>query len=141
MVDDVLGIPPHTSHQRRTQRVEKEKPDEVETRAGLDDAPIMNRKAIVGRQREIDPVVIGSNPVHQMTFDTVRTVPSSRRGYPFLTPVVRGTRLMPAGAKSFRRTPEGDSTRGSRKWSRSFLPSAVFTVNRVATNHIMGVSR
>ena len=60
MVDDVLGIPPHTSHQRRTQRVEEEKPHEVETRTGLDNAPIMNRKAIVGRQRDIDPVVIGS---------------------------------------------------------------------------------
>ena len=59
MVDDVLGIPPHASHPRRTQRVETEKADEVDTRAGLDDAPIVNRKAVVGRHREIDPVVIG----------------------------------------------------------------------------------
>ena len=49
MVDDVLGIPPHTSHQRRTQRVEEEESDEVETRTGLDDAAIMNRKTVVAR--------------------------------------------------------------------------------------------
>ena len=60
-----------------------------------------------------------------MTFDTSRTLPSSRTGYPFITPVIRGTRSMPAGAKSFRRTrPKGIPRGGSRKWSRSFLPSA-----------------
>src|SRR5687768_14249376 len=82
------------------------------------------------------------NPVHQITFDTSMIRPSSTTGYPFLTPVIRGTRSMPAEGKSFRRTrPRGIPRGGSRKWSRSFLPSAVFTVNRVATNHIMGVSR
>ena len=117
MVDDVLGVSPHTSHQRRTQRVEKEKADEVEARAGLDDAAIMNRKAVVGGQREIDPVVIGSESrAPDDVPHTVRTVPSSRSGYPFLTPVVRGTRLMPAGAKSFRRTrPRGIPRGGSIK--------------------------
>ena len=59
MVDDVLGIPAYTSHERRTQRVEEEKPDEVETRAGVDDAPIMNGNAIVFWQREVNPVVTG----------------------------------------------------------------------------------
>ena len=59
MVDDVRGIPSHTAHQRRAQRVEKEKPDEVETRTGLDNAPIVNGKAMLGVQREIDPAVIG----------------------------------------------------------------------------------
>ena len=56
VVDDVLGIPSHTSHQRRAQRVEEGKPDEVETGTGLDDAPIVNGNAVVGWQREIDPV-------------------------------------------------------------------------------------
>ena len=51
---------PDTSHQRRAQRVEEEKPDEVETGTGLDDAPIMNGETVAGRQREIDPVEIRS---------------------------------------------------------------------------------
>jgi hypothetical protein len=58
MSSDVFGIAPHTSHQSRAQRVEEEEPNEVDTRAGLNDAAIMNRKAVVGGQREIDPVVI-----------------------------------------------------------------------------------
>src|SRR5262245_52247319 len=48
MVDDVLGIASHTAQQRRAQRVEEEEPDEVETWTGLDDAPIVNGKPIVG---------------------------------------------------------------------------------------------
>ncbi len=59
VIDDVFGIPSYTSQQRRAQRVEEEEPDEVETWTGLDDAPIVNGKAIVGSQREIDPVVTG----------------------------------------------------------------------------------
>src|SRR6186997_1639943 len=84
----------------------------------------------------------GAYPVHQMTFDTSRTLSFSRTGYPFLTAVIRGTRSMPARAKSFRRTrPRGIPRGGLVKWSRSFRPGAVFTVNRVATNHIKGVIR
>ena len=59
MIDDVPGITSHPAQERRAQRVEEEEPDEVETRTGLDDAPIMNGKTIVGWQRKIDPVVIG----------------------------------------------------------------------------------
>ena len=58
MVDDVRGIPSHTAHQRRAQRVEEEKPDEVETRTGLDNAPIVDGNTMLGLQREIDPVGI-----------------------------------------------------------------------------------
>ena len=50
VVDDVLGIPTHTSHQRRAQRVEKGQPHEIKTGTRLDDAPIMNGHAIVGLQ-------------------------------------------------------------------------------------------
>ena len=46
VVDDVLGVPAHTSQERRAQRVEEEKPDEVETGTGFDDAPIVNGKAV-----------------------------------------------------------------------------------------------
>ena len=59
---------------------------------------------------------LGVNPVHQMTFATSRTLPSSRTGYPFLTPVIRGTRSMPAAAKSLRRTrPRGMPARRVEK--------------------------
>ena len=54
VVDDVLGIPSHTSQQRRAQRVEEGKPHEVETGTGLDDAPIVNGKPLrVGSERSI----------------------------------------------------------------------------------------
>jgi uncharacterized protein YndB with AHSA1/START domain len=59
VVNDMLGISSHTSHQRRAQRVEEEKPDEVEPRTGFDDAPIVNGNAVVRREREIDPVMVG----------------------------------------------------------------------------------
>ena len=54
-----LASRPDTSHQRRAQRVEEEQPDEVETGARLDDAAVMNGIAVLDRQLEIDPVVVG----------------------------------------------------------------------------------
>ena len=49
VVDDVLGIASDTAQQRRAQRKEEGKSDEVETGSGLDDAPIMNGNTAVGR--------------------------------------------------------------------------------------------
>ena len=49
VVDDVLGIPSYTAQQRRAERVEEGKTHEVETGTGLDDAPIVHGKTVVGR--------------------------------------------------------------------------------------------
>jgi hypothetical protein len=62
VVDDVLGVPADTTHQRRTQRVKKKKSDEVEAGTGLDDAAIVNRDAVVGGKGEIDPLKTGCEP-------------------------------------------------------------------------------
>jgi hypothetical protein len=59
MANDMPGISTHTSHQRRAQRIQEKKPDEVEPRAGFDDAPIVDGNAVAGRERELDPVIVG----------------------------------------------------------------------------------
>jgi hypothetical protein len=74
VVDDVFGITPHTSDQRRAQRVQEEEPDNVETGTRLDDAPIMNRKAIAGGLVPVTlelggkaPTIVASGTVHDRT--------------------------------------------------------------------------
>ena len=70
-----------------------------------------------------------SNPVHQTTFATSRTRPSSSTGSPSCTPAVLGTRSTPAAARSFRLTRASGRPR-ERNWSRAFRPIGVFTVSR-----------
>jgi hypothetical protein len=56
VVDNVLGVRTYSPHECRAQRVKEEEPDEVEAGTGLDDAPIVDRDAVVGEEREIDPL-------------------------------------------------------------------------------------
>ena len=142
MTNEVLGVSTYTPYEWRAQRVKKEEPNEVEAGTGLDDAPIVDRDAVVvGRARSIHWKP-GVNPVHQMTFDTWRTRPSSSSGYPPLTPVVLGTRSTPAATMSFLSNPaEGDAPRRIEKVVTDFSTDGSVTVRtRVAMNHMMGVN-
>ena len=72
--------------------------------------------------------------MHQITFATSRTRPSSSSGSPSRTPTVRGTRSTPAAASSFGRTrSSGAAVR--RDLGRIFRPIGVLTVSTCeATN-------
>ena len=82
----------------------------------------------------------GTNPVHQITFATSRSRPSSSTGRPPRAPVVLGTRSIPAAVMSF------GLTRASgrpREWNfcRTIRPVGVLTVSTCETmNQITGMS-
>src|SRR5262245_17096141 len=59
VVDDVPGVTADPSDERRTERVEEEEPDEVETGNGCDDAAVLDREPVAQRKREFDPAEIG----------------------------------------------------------------------------------
>ena len=97
MLRDVLGVPAHTTDQRGGERELEEPAHEVQTGLALRDAPFVRRlSALVEDGRSIHPKS-GRKPVHQITFDTSMTRPSSKDGNPSRTPVVLGTRSIRGG--------------------------------------------
>src|SRR5215204_1918966 len=82
----------------------------------------------------------GTNPVHQITFATSRSRPSSSIGRPLCAPVVLGTRSIAAAVMSFGLTRASGRPRECNL-CRAIRPIGVFTVSTCENiNQITGVS-
>jgi hypothetical protein len=97
VLPDVLRIPAGAEDQHRAERVLERESREVQSRSRLDDAALVlgqPSSSITGRSIQLKSCV---KPVHQITFATSRTVPSSSSGLPSRTPATRAVvRSMPA---------------------------------------------
>ena len=113
MPGDMLGVPSDPPDQHRGQRVQEVQADEVQAGLGFHDTAIVHRRprrsSKTGRSIHEKS---GAKPVHQITFATSRTCPSSSTGRPSRTPPSVGTRSTPAAVRSFGLTrASGDAVR------------------------------